>query len=230
MQKQPKHHYSNHTKWNSLAMKYSSIQAVRFVSMWIFICQVLTMRAIAQWSNDPNVNNAICSAVGQQRGPHVTSDGSGGAIITWMDDRDIATNSTDIYAQRINASGFVQWTANGVGICTDIGLQSAPQITTDGSGGAIIVWQDNRVFPIPEIFAQRINASGVVQWTIDGMSLGGDGIGQSQAQLIRWRRRSDCYLEEWNHPVFQHPGPANKWERCHSLGRRRGKCDHKPHA
>jgi len=143
-----------------------------------------SMTTSAQWSTNPAINNAICSAASQQREPRVTSDGSGGAIITWMDDRDIATNSTDIYAQRISASGVIQWTADGVAICTDLGLQSAPQIATDGSGGAIIVWQDNRVFPIPEIFVQRIDANGVVQWTLDGVSLGGDSIGQSQAQVI----------------------------------------------
>jgi hypothetical protein len=165
-------------------MKSITLPVLGLVATWVFACQLITGQALAQWSTNPSVNNAICSAASQQRGPRITSDGSGGAIITWMDDRDIATNSTDIYAQRISASGGIQWTANGVAICTDLGLQSAPQITTDGSGGAIIVWQDNRVFQIPEIFAQRVNASGIVQWTLDGVSLGGDAIGQSQAQLI----------------------------------------------
>ncbi len=158
----------------------SFLQTVTLTALLV----VCTLTTSAQWSTNSNVNNAVCITVNQQRGPRVTSDGSGGAIITWMDDRDIATNSTDIYAQRINASGVPQWTANGVAICTNPGLQSAPQITIDGSGGAIIVWQDNRVFPIPEIFAQHIDANGVVQWTANGVSLGGDAIGQSQAQLI----------------------------------------------
>ena len=94
----------------------------------VFLLLLLPHFSFCQWSNNPAVNTAVCSFANQQRGHRITSDGSGGAIITWMDDRDIATNSTDIYAQRINAAGITVWTANGVAICTDAGLQSTPQI------------------------------------------------------------------------------------------------------
>ena len=53
--------------------------------------------------------------------PTIISDGSGGAIIAWMDSRSGA--HCDIYAQRINASGVVQWTADGVAISTAAGAQ-----------------------------------------------------------------------------------------------------------
>ncbi|MBI3195327.1 MAG: hypothetical protein HYZ34_12810, partial [Ignavibacteriae bacterium] len=39
----------------------------------------------SQWSTDPSVNNAISTAVGQQRFPVIASDGEGGAIIAWHD-------------------------------------------------------------------------------------------------------------------------------------------------
>jgi hypothetical protein len=146
--------------------------------------QLFAAVALAQWSTDPGVNNAIITAAGEQGGARITGDGSGGAIIAWEDTRDIATNETDIYAQRINASGDIQWAAGGVAICTDPGLQGWLRITTDGSGGAIIVWQDNRIFPMPAIYAQRIDANGAVRWATNGVSLGGDSIGQSQEQLI----------------------------------------------
>src|SRR3989338_7375696 len=48
--------------------------------------------------------------------------------------------------------------------------QRYPTIVTDGSGGAIIVWQDSRnVFS--NIYAQRINANGNVLWTADGVAI-----------------------------------------------------------
>jgi Secretion system C-terminal sorting domain len=120
----------------------------------------------AQWSTNPAVNNAICTAISGQSIPTIVSDGSGGAIITWEDYRS-GTNA-DIYAQKINASGVVQWTADGVAISTNTTSQYIPTIASDGSGGAIITWRDMRNGN-SDIYAQRINSSGVVVWTTDGV-------------------------------------------------------------
>ena len=43
------------------------------------------------------------------------SDGAGGAVITWTD---VRPGGVGIYAQRVDASGTVQWTVNGAPICT----------------------------------------------------------------------------------------------------------------
>jgi fibronectin type 3 domain-containing protein len=126
----------------------------------------LLQPAGAQWSTDPNLNNAICPATNGQTNPTIVSDGSGGAIITWQDSR----SGNHIYAQRINASGTLQWTASGVAVCTAIGTQQFPTIVSDGSGGAIITWQDFRGGN-NDIYAQRITASGAVQWTADGVAI-----------------------------------------------------------
>jgi hypothetical protein len=121
----------------------------------------------SQWSTSPLVNNAICTASGIQANPHLVSDGSGGAIITWEDHR---SGNTDIYAQRVNALGVVQWTSDGVAICTATGGQLSPQLASDGSGGAIITWYDYRGTS-SDIYAQRVNASGAVQWTSNGVAI-----------------------------------------------------------
>ena len=125
----------------------------------------------SQWSTDPTVNNPVCTAPLDQLYPKIVSDGSGGAIITWDDYRNSNTDA-NIYAQRINSSGIVQWTTDGVTICDTIRNQSLPAIASDGSGGAIIVWDDKRdVSLVSDIFAQRIDASGVVQWTANGIPI-----------------------------------------------------------
>lgn len=113
----------------------------------------------------------ICTAAGAQVRLAATSDGSGGAIIAWADFRHNDFYNEDIYAQRVNASGVVQWTTNGVAICTATGHQHSARITSDGAGGAIVAWVDNRNGPSDDIYAQRINASGAVQWTIDGIAI-----------------------------------------------------------
>jgi hypothetical protein len=95
---------------------------------------------------------------------NICADGSGGAIITWMDYRNA---DTDIYAQRIGPDGTARWTTNGVGICTSAFNQQYPQAVTDGQGGAIIVWEDWRNGNL-DVFAQRVDAGGVLWWALNG--------------------------------------------------------------
>ena len=113
----------------------------------------------------------ISTGPGAQATPTIVADGAGGAIITWADDRTCCFNF-DIYAQRIDASGAVLWTTNGVALCTVAKDQIGPQLVADGTGGAIVVWEDGRVSGLNTgIFAQRMSAAGVPQWTANGVAL-----------------------------------------------------------
>jgi len=142
----------------------SVLRSLFFIAvLWFCNLQVL----IAQWSTNPNVNNAISTMANNQSSPAITDDGSGGAIITWIDNR---SGNYHIYAQHISANGTLKWTANGVAICTATGYQAWPAIVSDGSGGAIITWYDNRNGNL-DIYAQRINADSIVQWTTNGVAI-----------------------------------------------------------
>jgi hypothetical protein len=59
-----------------------------------------------------------------------------------VDDRRSTTNY-DVYAQRINSAGVVQWAANGIVVSNATADQVWPMIAADGSGGAVIAWYDN---------------------------------------------------------------------------------------
>jgi predicted lipoprotein with Yx(FWY)xxD motif len=117
-------------------------------------------------------STSICTAIWNQWHPQIISDGSGGAIITWDDNRTASAmdpTGIDIYAQRVNASGTRQWQNNGVPICTALTAQELPTICSDGSGGAIVAWEDSREGSTnKDIYAQRINATGTVQWIENG--------------------------------------------------------------
>jgi seryl-tRNA(Sec) selenium transferase len=63
------------------------------------------------------------------------------------------------------------WNGNGTGICTAANEQNVPVLTDDGSGGAVIAWADYRNGGVPDVFAQRINASGTPLWTSNGVAL-----------------------------------------------------------
>src|SRR5207247_977722 len=100
----------------------------------------------------------------------IVSDGAGGAIVTWTDQRDTIATGSDIYAQRVNAAGVPQWAANGVALCTAANDQVAPTIASDGAGGAIATWTDGRSGN-NDIYAQLVNPAGVPQWTAGGVAL-----------------------------------------------------------
>jgi hypothetical protein len=55
-------------------------------------------------------------------------------------------------------------------VCSAGGSQYLPVIASDGSGGAIIAWEDLRSGNF-DIHAQRLDASGVPRWAADGVSV-----------------------------------------------------------
>ena len=90
---------------------------MKTIVLTILLCFLSVQISQAQWATDPTVNTPICRAPIHQVQPQLISDGAGGSIITWNDTRNL-TSLCDIYAQLINAAGVVQWTTDGVAICT----------------------------------------------------------------------------------------------------------------
>src|SRR5262245_27707990 len=113
--------------------------------------------AFADW---PLNGVGVGTATNNQTAPRAIPDGSGGAIIVWEDAR---TGSRAIYAQRIDAYGVAQWTANGVAVSTPAN-DLTPQLISDGAGGAIIAWQRNL-----DIYAQHVGPTGSLLWTAGGV-------------------------------------------------------------
>jgi hypothetical protein len=141
-----------------------------FVCAGLFgLALLLPHSAAATWPTDPLVNVPLCAASDNQSNPTSAPDGEGGAIVTWRDSR--SGLDSDIYAQRISANGTVQWTADGVALCTATSNQELPTIASDGSGGAIVTWYDYRSGNFSDIYAQRISASGAVLWTANGVAI-----------------------------------------------------------
>ncbi|MFX1452726.1 MAG: hypothetical protein ACFFCM_17950, partial [Promethearchaeota archaeon] len=118
-----------------------------------------------EWTTNGTI---ICTYSSNQDYPDICSDGDGGAIIAWRDDRSVPN---DIYAQRINSSGGLEWNTSGVVICNETGNKDPPKICSDLAGGAIIVWTDYRNGISWDIYGQRINSDGIVQWTPNGVEV-----------------------------------------------------------
>lgn len=114
-----------------------------------------------QWAAD---GLAITTSGGAN--PQITPDRAGGAIIVWEDYR---TGNSDIYAQKIDSQGKIQWGANGVAVCNAANRQLSPQVITDGTGGAVIAWQDERLSPTTRIYFQWVYNDGTTQLAANGL-------------------------------------------------------------
>lgn len=107
------------------------------------------------------------SALGSnQMEPCLTTDGAGGAIIAYQSDRG---DNGDIMAQRIRSNGSLAWTTGGVNVCVADNTQYGTRIISDGEGGAIITWADQRSGADYDIYASRIDSTGMDQWTSYGV-------------------------------------------------------------
>lgn len=130
----------------------------------------------ASWAT---YGNPASQAAQNQVNAKSISDGSGGIVLIWEDYRN---GDADVYAQRLNAAGVPQWGTDGVLVVDEANGQESPALVSDGSGGAIIAWQDNRTGQY-DIYAQGVNANGTLKWDIHGVPLC-QAIGNQVLQVI----------------------------------------------
>lgn len=141
---------------------------------------IVLATAATLWAAWPQFGRGIANQPGNQQHPVVATDGADGAIVAWQDQRQRAVN---VFARRVLASGVMDaaWPVDGRALLTDAaalagaeGGQNGIVIVPDGSGGAIVAWQDNRSrVTETDIYAQHVNGSGVVDgaWPANGAAL-----------------------------------------------------------
>ncbi len=109
----------------------------------------------------------VCIEEDDQFDPILASDGEGGAYFAWIDLR--SGTSHDIFAQRVNGQGGVEWGAGGVALCAEPFRQADPALVFDGVGGAIAAWHDYRSGDGTDIRANKVSGSGILQWRSEGI-------------------------------------------------------------
>lgn len=123
----------------------------------------------------------VNTSAGLQRSPILTSDGAGGAIIAW---EDLGSSGMRILAQRVDVNGKLKWQTAGVVLCAAAGSKSLGSIVSDGSGGAIVTWSDNRNGNDYDVYAQRVDSTGSVRWTPDGVPIVAVNGDQTIARMV----------------------------------------------
>lgn len=187
---------------------------------------LMSSSARAEWPSSSTFNVAICTAPGFQNAPRLVTDGAGGALVLWLDQRDGV--QSDLYASRVLADGTLApgWPAQGRAICLAPGNITQVQVRADGSGGALIAWSDFRSGAGSDIYAHHLLADGSLDplWPVDGLlvcaadssqflsSLLLDGTGGMVLAWADLRSRSsrDVYLQHVLAPGVVDPS----WPAC----------------
>lgn len=137
------------------------------------------LQAGAQWSDTTNffedtLHMPVGVATGAQRNPIVlNSYPDGGFIVVWEDERDMATNNTDIYAQKYDKHGNRLWAENGIPIATNPTREhytfSSNQdnrnrsfMATDSAGGFYLCFSEDSVsqYNWEKVTVQHVRSNG----------------------------------------------------------------------
>ena len=114
--------------------------------------------------------NGLAMGAGVDTASVLASDGSGGALITWMHS---TPTVPAIYAQRVDINGNLMWTSGGIVISDSTYNNSGGlNIASDGNGGAIIGWIDGHIgggrgF----LYGQRVDINGNAKWAAGGVAV-----------------------------------------------------------
>ncbi|HEX37579.1 MAG TPA: T9SS type A sorting domain-containing protein [Candidatus Cloacimonetes bacterium] len=128
-----------------------------------------------------------------QKDPRITESTDTGAFIVWDDYRN-DPYSSDIYAQKTNVDGVLQWNADGLPLCTAPNDQLEPRLINDANGGCYFVWTDGRDggHPYEDIYMQHVNDTGNIQWEANGKMIC-DAYGEQFSPLLRGDGNGKAY-------------------------------------
>ncbi len=87
-------------------------------------------------------------------------------ILGWEQKITGTENDYEIFIQKINLEGAVQFGANGINITNDENVQEKPRLSASTNGDFFVVWEDKRYDnnTNPDIFVQKFNNAGTAVW------------------------------------------------------------------
>ena len=97
--------------------------------------------------------------------------GGGEVIAAWVDFRN--EDAGDIYAQKLDSNGILQWEPAGVPLCLAGNVQISLNIVNDNNGGAYIIWLDSRNSGGSDIYGTHILGDGNIAtgWAENGNAI-----------------------------------------------------------
>ncbi len=137
---------------------------------------------IIRW---PSNGMSAVSATNIQSSVQVIGDGSGGALVAWLDWR---TGHWRPYIQRQEVNqGTPLWGSNGRMVVTNIVSSIDLRMVSDYQCGALLAWPQSVQYGlsiVPQVFAQRISHLGNMLWPSNGVLVAATTNGQWNHQLV----------------------------------------------
>lgn len=131
-------------------------------------CQRIDSTGTTQWTANGVLVRSNALGIS---GLAIAPDGANGVLLAWVDGATVA--QTKIRVQHLNSAGAAQWTAGGVvltSLATSDTLQVTPSVDSDGSGGALVAWSEQRTpGNAADVYAQRVQSSGALGWGTGGV-------------------------------------------------------------
>lgn len=123
----------------------------------------------AQWASDVLVSNS--NGISAFNNFTIASDGASGIVFAWTDDRN-SDNNINAAIQRVLSDGTITWPANGSTCMTSTSNSNQnPQILgVNSNDETLVTWsKKNGSQSQTAIAGQKFSATGVQQWTTDGI-------------------------------------------------------------
>lgn len=152
------------------------------------------------WTSDVLASNS--NGINNFNNFYIATDNADGIVISWTDDWDSDMN-IDGKAQRVLSDGTIDWPDNGVEVTTagSTSNQNVRILGVDNSGNVLVTWsKKNANQSQTAIAGQKINSSGVRQWTdmgIEFVAMSADVSG-SDGGVVYDGTNAIIIFEEWD--------------------------------
>ena len=136
----------------------------------ILFCVLIALNCFAQWSSDMNSPNLISGGIGEQALPKVAVTTSGNTYISYFDN---SSGGYKVWLKLLDMDGVAVWPdPKGIemgGSVSDTWLTDY-DLTTDGSGNALLCFQDIRG-GYNSVHIYKVSPEGAQLWGESGISL-----------------------------------------------------------
>jgi len=133
----------------------------------------------------PEAGVEVCVAAGTQGPLRMVPDQAGGALLVWEDRR---SGECDVYLHHVLGNGKLDPTlpATGRPMVAERAIRVAPAIARDGSGGAIVTWEELGKESASDVYAQHILPSGGTDkaWPKAGLAISAMSGDQTEPSIV----------------------------------------------
>lgn len=135
----------------------------------LFVLMIIVQLSHAQWSNDPNENNALSVISGEQAIPKVATSSNGITFIAWFSNE---SGNYNVRLQKLDVFGEIQWEEGGILVSDHPAMTWLTDwdMTVDQEDCVILTFQDIRNVD-NDVFAYRISPEGEFLWGEDGIEM-----------------------------------------------------------